>query len=293
MPDFSHPHGAYCRADLHCHSTASDGRLSPRALLEQAAEAKVELLALTDHDTTAGLAEAALNARRLGIDFITGIELSVSWAGKTLHVVGLDIEPDNAPLQKILARLQALRLQRAQTIASKLHGLGLKNAFERARQAAGGGQITRTHFARLLVEDALVSDLKQAFKRHLGAGKPACVRIDWISLEEAIQAIHGAGGLAVLAHPLSYKFSGAWRQRMLQAFKQAGGDGLEVSCGANQQAHDLALLTEQALQHDLLASMGSDFHAPEQIWLGLGRLAPLSHRLTPVWQRFGAKASPA
>ncbi len=280
-----------CRADLHTHSSASDGRLSPGALVEQAQAAGVELLALTDHDTTAGLTAARRAAAAAGIDFVNGVEISVSWEGKTLHIVALGIDPDHPVLREGLAGLQRRREERARSIAQRLEKQGVNDALQRARALAGDGQVTRTHFARLLVDDAQVPDLKQAFRRHLAAGKPAYVSTQWAGLDEAIGWIHAAGGLAVLAHPLRYKLSGAWRQRMLGAFKAAGGDALEVSCGASQQAQDLALCTRDALNHGLLASIGSDFHGPEQRWLKLGRLAPLSSQLTPVWTRLKAFAS--
>ncbi len=276
---------ASCRTDLHTHSRASDGRLSPAELVEQARAAGVELLALTDHDTTDGLDEARQAADAAGIALINGVEISVSWEGKTLHIVGLNIDPRCPKLCAGLAGLQALREDRARRIAAKLASLGVNQPMERAAELAQGGQITRTHFARLLVSDGLVADLKLAFRRHLAAGKPAYVATQWAALDEAIGWIHAAGGLAVLAHPLRYRLSGAWRQRMLTAFKAAGGDALEVSAGASQQAQDLALCTRDALNHGLLASVGSDFHGPEQRWLKLGRLAPLSSQLTPVWTR--------
>lgn len=279
---------ATLNADLHCHSNASDGRLSPTELVDLAVELGVELLALTDHDSVDGLQAAAARASERGLAFVPGVELSVTWENRTLHVLGLNIDACNTTLQFALQELQRQRKQRAEQMAQRLEYVGLADGLRRAADCANGGQITRTHFARLLVEDGLCKDLKQAFKRYLGAGKPACVRSQWIDLSQAIKAIHAAGGLAVLAHPLRYRLSGAWRDRMYKAFKQAGGDGLEVSCGASQQPHELDELRRQALAHGLLASRGSDFHGPEQRWLKLGHLAPLSPRLSPVWTRLDA-----
>ncbi len=275
-----------CRADLHCHSTASDGYFKPAQLVAHAAAANIELLALTDHDTTAGLDEAAAAAQAHGLNFLSGVEISVSWEGKTLHLLGLDIDPGCPELRAGLGLIQQTRVRRAIAIAQQLEKLGVQAPLPRAEALAAGGQVTRTHFARLLVEDGLVTDMKQAFKRFLAAGKPAFVSTQWASLEEAIDWIHAAGGLAVLAHPLRYKFTNAWRQRMLHAFKSAGGDALEVSGGSSQQAHELETCARDALRHELLASAGSDFHSPDQRWLRYGRLAPLSSRLTPVWTQF-------
>lgn len=273
--------------DLHCHSSASDGQLSPAALLELAAAQGVQRLALTDHDTVAGLAEASQAARSHGIELIPAAELSVSWERRTLHVVGLQIDPDNAALAAGLATLQAARLERARAIAGKLEAIGVTQAWPRLLAATDGGQPTRTHMARLLVEDGLVKDMKQAFKRFLGSGKPAYVRAEWASLREAINWIQGAGGLAVLAHPMRYPMTANWRERCLRAFKEAGGDAMEVCSGACLRP-EVEQAAKLALKYELLASAGSDFHGPDQHWLQLGRLAPLPSSLTPVWSQFSA-----
>jgi predicted metal-dependent phosphoesterase TrpH len=287
-----------CNADLHCHSTASDGRFTPTQLVAHAAHAGIELLALTDHDSINGVAEAQQAARSHQIAFVPGVEISVIWERKTLHIVGLNVDPNCPTLSAGLAELQMQRQVRAVRMAQHLEKLGVADALQRAEQSAQigqagatgsdspsnkGGQVTRTHFARLLVEDGKVTDMKQAFKRYLGAGKPAYVGADWTSLEHCVAWIHAAGGLAVIAHPLRYQFTGAWRNRMLSAFKDIGGDGLEVSCGTSQQAHDITTSTQDALRYDFLASAGSDFHGPEQTWLRYGRLAPLSTQLRPIW----------
>ena len=274
--------------DLHCHSQASDGEFTPTELVEHAAAHGIETLALTDHDTVAGLAEARSQAEKLGLVFINGVELSVSWQNKTLHIVGLNFDPAHPAMCSVLERLQTTRKDRAQRIADKLEKVGVKNALKRAQNLAKGGQITRPHFARLLVEDGIVADMKQAFKRHLGAGKPAAVKTQWLELQAAIDAIHAAGGLAVLAHPLRYNLSAAWRERMYTAFVEAGGDGVEVSAGPSQSAEDMQLSTRAALNYDLLASVGSDFHNREQRWIPYARLQALSTQLTPIWSRFQA-----
>lgn len=276
----------HAHIDLHCHSTASDGVLSPTQLVEHAVAHGIELLALTDHDTVAGLPPAREAATQAGIGFINGAEISVSWEGKTLHVVGLDIDPNNPTLSALLEEVQARRLARASTIGQRLDALGARDSLSAAQALCGSGQITRTHFARVLVEQGLVDDLKQAFKKYLGGGKTGAVRIEWAGLAETIDAIHASGGLAVLAHPLRYKLSGAWRQRMLDAFQQHGGDAVEVSAGASQNAQDLALINREVSSRELLGSIGSDFHAPEQRWIRYARLAPITTQITPVWQRF-------
>lgn len=273
--------------DLHSHSTASDGRLTPKELLALAAEQGVKTLALTDHDTIAGLAAAEAAAQQHGLQLIRGVELSVSWERRTLHVVGLNIDPDNAELRKGLEYLQTQRTARAQAIAEKLTKLGIEDAWQQVSSAAGDAQVTRTHFARLLVASGIASDLKQAFKRYLGSGKPAYVRADWASLRQAINWIHAAGGLAILAHPMRYPMTARWRERCIAAFKEAGGDGLEVCSGACA-AHEVSEAAKLAQRYELLGSIGSDFHGPEQRWLQLGRLAPLPSHLTPVWSRLAA-----
>lgn len=278
----------HAQIDLHCHSTASDGFLPPAELVAHAAAHNIALLALTDHDTVAGLSAARDAAQRFGMGFINGVEISVSWENKTLHVVGLDIDPHNPALNNLLEDIQQRRLNRAERMAERLDKLGANNSLTAARTLAGDGQLTRTHFARVVVAQGLADDLKQAFKKYLGAGKPAAVRINWPPLSEAIETIHASGGLAVLAHPLRYKLSGAWRQRMLDAFQACGGDAVEVSAGASQNAQDLALITREVASRELLGSIGSDFHAHEQRWIRYGKLAPISTRITPVWRHFNS-----
>lgn len=194
----------------------------------------------------------------------------------------MGIDPLNSTLEAGLTRLQATRVERAQRIAHKLEKLGVDNAYSRAEQAAAGGQITRTHFARLLIEAGQCSTMQQCFKRYLKPGKPGYASCEWAGLEQAIGWIHTAGGLAVLAHPLAYGMTAAWRARMLNAFSQAGGDALEVHCG-NSSADDVRRSAADALEYELLGSVGSDFHAPEQRWLKLGRRLSLPAGITPVW----------
>lgn len=274
--------------DLHCHSRASDGALTPAALVAHAARAGIQHMALTDHDTVDGLAEAREAARAAGVGFINGVEFSVEWQKRTLHIVGLGIDPSAASMQSTLGTIQASRAVRAQVMAARVEKVGVSNAFQRAQDLAEGGQVTRTHFARLLVDDKRAKDLKQAFKRFLGAGKPAYVRGEWLELDTAVQAIRDAGGVAVLAHPLRYKFTAAWRERMFQAFVGAGGEALEVSAGSSQQPADIAEMTQAAQRFGLLGSVASDFHGLDQHWVPYGRLKPLPLSVTPVWERYPA-----
>lgn len=268
--------------DLHTHSTASDGRLTPTELVNAAADGGVQCLALTDHDTTAGLGAAQLAAEQRQIQFIPGVEISVTWQRRTLHIVGLAIDSQTPALKAGLEKLQATRVERAQTIARKLEKLGVENAYKKAEQAANGGQITRTHFARLLIEAGICATMQQCFKRYLKPGKPAYASVQWAALEQAINWIHTAGGVAVLAHPLAYGMTGAWRARTLQAFSRAGGNAIEVHCG-NSNPQDIKISAASALEYGLLGSVGSDFHGPEQRWLKLGRPLTLPAPITPVW----------
>lgn len=274
--------------DLHSHSTASDGRLTPTQLVEAAAEAGVGMLALTDHDTLDGLAEARQASLACGITLLFGVEISVRWQQRTLHVVGLDIDVQAMALCEGLARLQEQRRQRAAVIAAKLQRLGLADALKRASIQAGGGQITRTHFARLLVEDGICKTQQQAFKQYLASGKQAYAAAQWVPMAEAIRWIVDAGGCAVLAHPLRYRLGSGARARLLEDFREAGGCALEVCCGSSRDA-DVVLCAAEAGRHQLLGSIGSDFHGPEQRWLKLGGAPPLPTSVTPVWTRFDAQ----
>lgn len=270
--------------DLHCHSTASDGRLTPTELVTRAHAFGVTTLALTDHDTVDGLDEARRAAADHDLDFVNGVEISVTWQRRTLHIVGLAFDPDAPVLTAGLTGLQQTRRRRAERMGDKLARAGLRNGFARAAEIAGDGQITRPHFARLLVADGLCRDSKDAFKRFLRPGKPGHVGIEWTSLEQAIDWITQAGGMAVLAHPFGYGFSGAWRRRAVAAFAAAGGQALEICTGTTDidqesQAH------RDACEHGLAGSLGSDFHAPEQHWLKLGGVRPLPSGLPGVWQQ--------
>lgn len=269
-------------ADLHTHSNASDGQLSPAELLAGAHAAGVQLLAITDHDTLAGY--AALN-RSLAADcrIIAGIELSTSWRKTGIHIVGLNIDLDNAELLAGVARQRDARRERAQLIATKLEKLGFRDVLQGARQLAGMAEISRPHIAKYLVDSGQIKSMQDAFRKYLGAGKAGDIREMWASLDEVIGWIHAAGGSAVLAHPTKYKLTNLKLEELTRDFCTAGGDALEVISG--QQ--DLSLTTrlgKLAARHSLLASCGSDFHQPGQSWARLGVVAALPRSCTPVWE---------
>ncbi|MGJ0430596.1 PHP domain-containing protein [Methylobacter sp.] len=269
--------------DLHCHSTASDGALSPTELIKRAHEQGVTSLALTDHDTTAGLAEARATAAASGIKLISGIELSTSWHDKCFHIVGLGIDPDYGPLAQATQNLQTVRLERAEKIAQKLEKKRIPGAFEAVKRAAGDSMITRTHFADFLLSQHHVSTQQEAFDRYLARGKPAYVSTPWAELEQAINWITESGGIAVLAHPLRYKLTANWMKRLLTAFKEAGGQGIEVVT-SRISADEIKLVAGYAARFELAGSAGSDFHNPENQWVELGRLALLPPHIKPVWE---------
>jgi hypothetical protein len=271
-------------ADLHCHSRFSDGTLSPTALAERAAAEGVELWALTDHDETSGLEEAAAAALAQGIDFLTGVEISVTFAGETVHIVGLGFDARNDALNAGLAQTRGGRRARAQEMADGLARVGLKGAFEGAlRYVSNPDLMSRTHFARWLVEIGHCADMGAVFRRYLTEGKPGYVVHRWAGLGEAVQWITQAGGIAVIAHPGRYKFSVNEEFALFSEFKAHGGQGVEVLTGSHGQA-DTVKYTSMALEFGLMASRGSDFHSPAESRTNLGNLPDLPGTLTPVWQ---------
>jgi 3',5'-nucleoside bisphosphate phosphatase len=272
--------------DLHCHSTASDGLLSPTELVKRAKEQGVTALALTDHDTTAGYQEARNATNETNLRLIPGIELSASWQGKTFHIIGLGIDPEYQPLFEATKHLQSVRLERAEKIAEKLEKKHITGALEAVIKAAGDSMITRTHFADFLVSQNHVSTHQEAFDRYLASGKPAYMATVWAELDLAVNWITQSGGIAVLAHPLRYKLTPKWMQRLLTAFKQASGQGIEVITG-RCNADEIKLAAKYASDFDLAGSVGSDFHRPDNQWVELGRLAPLPANIRPVWELFG------
>ncbi|SEO50169.1 PHP domain-containing protein [Aquisalimonas asiatica] len=265
--------------DLHTHSTASDGALSPAALVERAAAGGVTTLALTDHDTVAGVAAAREAAATAGMQLVAGVEISTLWERREIHVVGLGVGA-HPVFNQGLVHQQAQRWRRAEQIATKLAKRGYPGAYE-AVAGEEGRAPGRAHFARWLVAQGAARDFRQVFKRFLGRNGHAWVRPEWVSMATAVQWIHLAGGVAVLAHPFAYAMTGAWRRRLCEAFVEAGGDGVEVVTGRTTptQVRDGIGL---ALRHGLRASLGSDFHR-DGSGLEPGRLASLPEAVTPVW----------
>lgn len=271
------------RYDLHSHSTVSDGSLSPTDLVQRAHQQGVTALALTDHDSTKGLAKARACAETLGIQLINGIELSIVWENKSIHIVGLNIDPDYAPLAKAAEYIQYLRLERAAKMSEKLAKKNITGAFEAVQQSADGGTITRSHFADFLLRQHHVNSHQEAFDRYLSRGKSVYVPSVGLDLAEAIKWLKESGGVAVLAHPLRYQLTANWMKRLLAAFKEVGGQGIEVITGRTNP-DEIKLLTNYASSFSLAGSVGSDFHNPVNPWIELGRLAPLPDNIQPVWE---------
>jgi len=269
--------------DLHTHSTASDGTLTPAELVQRAAACGIGVLALTDHDEIAGLFEAAAAAAVVGIGFVPGIELSVSWGHQTVHVVGLGIDAETPSLQAGIKRLGAFRHWRAEEIARRLAKKGISGALEGAQRHAKGAILSRTHFAHYLVEQGHARDLRQVFKRFLVRNKPGYVPGEWASLEEALGWIREAGGLAVIAHPARYKISASRLRQLLEEFQELGGVALEVVSGSHSR-DDILSMANLCRRFQLAASAGSDYHGPENPYLDLGRLPALPADCKPIWQ---------
>ncbi|MFA5982794.1 MAG: PHP domain-containing protein [Methylococcaceae bacterium] len=270
--------------DLHCHSKASDGSLTPKELVLRAAQQGVTALALTDHDTVSGLAEAKACALENNITLIPGIEISATWQNQCFHIIGLAIDPNYPILLDATKNLQSLRLNRAEKIAYKLEQNKIFGALDAVVKEAGDGMVTRNHFAEFLVSQNYANNKQMAFDKYLAKGKPAYVSTVWASLEEAVQWITDAGGIAVLAHPLRYKLTTNWMGKLLSAFKEAGGKGIEVVTG-HGNIDESRRLAGYAKRFYLAGSAGSDFHTPNQ-WVELGRLASLPAGIQPVWDLF-------
>ena len=269
--------------DLHSHSDRSDGDLAPAELLGRARLQGVGALAVTDHDTVA--AYRALPREPEGITLIPGIELSTTWKSLTVHVLGLNIDPDSDAMATATRLQTEARMRRAEQIGARLARQGIEGAFEGALALAGGGFIGRPHFARHLVETGRVATMADAFDRYLGAGRAGDVRDHWAELPRVIAWIRDAGGIAVLAHPLKYKLTRTRLKRLLGDFMAAGGEGMEVVSGRQPEyrTRDLGRLCAAM---GLLASLGSDFHRPGMPWAELGATGPLPSAVAPVWDRF-------
>ena len=276
-------------ADLHCHSVVSDGTLTPEALAERAAANGVELWALTDHDEIGGQARAAAAAKTVGMRYITGVEISVTFLGKTVHIVGLGIDTDNADLREGLERTRGGRRLRAQDMAEGLAKVGIKGAFEGALQYVGNPDlISRTHFARHLVETGACKDTNEVFRKYLTDGKPGFVEHRWATLKDAVGWITGASGMAVIAHPARYKFTPNEEFALFTEFKGHGGRGVEVVTGSHSAA-EYVTYAATAQEFGLAASRGSDFHSPLESHTELGTLPYLPGGLTPVWELLAAR----
>jgi 3',5'-nucleoside bisphosphate phosphatase len=270
--------------DLHSHSTASDGVLAPHELVARAAARGVSALALTDHDTVQGVAEAQAAAQVAGIRLVNGVEISVSWLGRTVHIVGLNVDTDNAPLLAGLAMVRSGRVARARTMADSLAAVGIGAAFEGAAvYATNLEMIGRTHFARFLVNSGRVGSMPSVFKRFLVPGKPGYVKHEWASLSEAVGWIVGAGGEAVIAHPGRYDMGRVRMNELLGEFRALGGTAIEVVCGSHTTGH-VPVFADYAAAFGLKASTGSDFHAPGEGGRDFGRLQALPPRCVPIWQ---------
>lgn len=271
-------------ADLHCHSVVSDGTLTPELLAARARANGVELWALTDHDEIGGQQRALEAARAQGLPYLTGVEVSVTFAGKVVHIVGLGFDHTNEQLQNGLRATRGGRGARAQEMSDDLARVGITGAYEGALKYAGNPElISRTHFARFLVESGHCTDVPDVFRRYLTEGKPGFVPHKWATLGDTVRWIREAGGVAIIAHPGRYGFTPTEEYALITEFIGHGGRGIEVVTGSHTAA-DVLQYTETALEFDLLASRGSDFHSPEESRVDLGKLEDhLSGRLTPVW----------
>jgi len=271
--------------DLHTHTTASDGQLSPEELVIQAKACGIDVLAVTDHDTTSGIAQAVDEARRQNIKLLPGIELSVSWMDKNFHIVGLDIDPYNKTLKKSIQKTRELREERAIEIGKRLGKSGVSNAYREAREIAGVNTITRSHFARILIKQGFAKDTREVFKKYLTHNKPGFVKTKWIEMDDGIKLIKDSGGAAIFAHPMRYNITASWLRRFLIAFKESGGNGIEVVTGSST-SDEIRTVALYARHFELAGSAGSDFHGFDDSWIKMGQLAAMPESITPVWENW-------
>ncbi|MBK9344946.1 MAG: PHP domain-containing protein [Burkholderiales bacterium] len=276
-------------ADLHCHSVVSDGTLTPEALAERAAANGVELWALTDHDEVGGQHRAAAAAKAHGMRYLCGTEISVTFIGQTVHIVGLGFDPDDAALVQGLRQTRGGREERAQEMSDGLAQVGIKGAYEGALKYVGNPElISRTHFARFLVETGVCKETNEVFRKYLTEGKPGFVPHRWASLKDAVGWITGAGGMAIIAHPARYKFTPNEEFALFTEFKALGGGGVEVVTGSHSAA-EYVTYADMAREFGLAASRGSDFHSPDESHTELGTLPLLPGNLTPVWELLASR----
>jgi len=271
--------------DLHSHSTASDGSLSPSDLVARAIEKGVDVLALTDHDGTEGFIEAKQAAEGSDLRLISGVEISVTWGGTTIHIVGLSVDIENETLQQGLLAMRNYRIGRAEEIAKRLDKAGIPGALDGARKYASDIMLGRVHFAKFLVEHDYAKNINDVFKRYLVRNKPGYVPGEWASLNDAVSWIAAAGGYAVIAHPARYKITATKLRRLIDDFKDVGGVGFEVVSG-RQHPEEIKTMAALADKFELLASRGSDFHSPDNTWIELGHLPPLPQSCVPIWSKF-------
>jgi 3',5'-nucleoside bisphosphate phosphatase len=269
--------------DLHCHSTMSDGLLSPEELVAYAARQGVRVLALTDHDEISGLARARAAAEQHGIHFIDGVEISVTWKKRTLHIVGLRVNPQYPPLLEAFTLAREGRDSRARQIAEGLAKAGIAGAYEGAKAIAGDSIMTRSHFAQFLVKQGHAKNVKSVFKKYMVKGKPGFVNHEWMSLEQAVTLIKDSGGVAVLAHPGRYDLGFVNMHLLLNEFRDYGGVAIEVVTGSHQPPQ-YAQFAKLAHRFDLKSSQGSDYHGPGLSYMEMGRLPALPIGCVPVWQ---------
>ncbi len=272
------------RVDLHSHTNCSDGALTPQTLVDRAVNCQLDVLAITDHDTTGGIAIARqyIRDKQMPLTLISGIEISTAWHGFEIHIVGLNIDTGNPQLQALITQQQQARELRATTMGAKLEKCGFPGVYDAAKALAGEGSITRAHFAKVLQQQGSVSTMQSAFDKYIGKGKRAFVKPGWCEIKEAIAVIHSAGGTAVMAHPVRYDLSAKWLRRLIVQFKEEGGDALEIVLPQMSPDQRRQMLT-YCLEYDLYASMGSDFHYPTK-WSDLGRHLTLPDNCKPVWQ---------
>jgi predicted metal-dependent phosphoesterase TrpH len=276
-------------ADLHCHSVVSDGTLTPEVLAERAHANGVELWALTDHDEIGGQARAAAAAKAMGMRYLTGVEISVTFIGHTVHIVGLGFDVHNQQLTDGLRQTRGGRTERAKEMAEGLAKVGIKGAFEGALKFVGNPElISRTHFARFLVESGVCKETNEVFRKFLTEGKPGFVEHRWASLKDAVTWITQADGMAVIAHPARYKFTPTEEFALFTEFKSHGGQGVEVVTGSHTPAEYL-VYAETAKEFSLFASRGSDFHSPAESHTELGTLPYLPGKLPSVWEALAAR----
>ncbi|WED44142.1 PHP domain-containing protein [Legionella cardiaca] len=271
--------------DLHCHSNFSDGVLTPAELLDKAIKSGIKVLALTDHDTTAGLKPLHHAAGQSSIRIINGIEFSASWKKYDIHILGLNIDPDNEEIQALIEQQNQSRIVRARQIGELMKSCGVQNAYTKACEIAGHERVGRPHFAKVFVNEGITGDFQAAFKRFLGRGRPAYVRTPWLTLSEAVLGIIQAEGQAVLAHPLKYSLTRTRLQELIVAFKEAGGSGLEVVSG---EVNSLQIQEMTGLCHrfQLLGSTGSDYHGDTLSRIPLGRQQQLPVNCMPIWHQW-------